>query len=57
MLTVYVSVAKWVGVGLTNQMCGVCVYSFECFLYREAIGLDMGKGMLGAQELCQTPKS
>lgn len=45
------------GVGLINQMCGVCVYAFVCFLYREAIGLDMGKGMLGAQELCQTPKS
>ena len=56
----YVSVAGRVGlVGGSYQanVWGVCLYTFVFFLYREPIGLDMGKGMLGAQELCQTLKS
>lgn len=56
MLTVYVSTLG--GWGRSHQpMCMVCAYAFVCFLYREAPGPDMGKGVVGAQDLCQILKS
>ena len=33
------------------------LYAFVFLLSREPIGVDTGKGMPGAQELCQTLKS
>ena len=40
-----------------HVLWAVCSYASVYFLSREPIGVDTGKGMPGAQELCQTLKS